>query len=113
MKTVIDLLQQKNRYLLQFEKRSSSECDRLRAGDCSHIKQFYYKRQVILDAIENIDTHLNQFKPKKISKKDKKTITQLLQKNREITRTILRKDILIHSYLNGLQCDDIVEDQIA
>ncbi len=113
MKAIIDLLQQKNRYLVQFEKRSSLECNRLRAGDFNHIKQFYYKRQVILDAIENIDTHLNKFKPPKISKKDKKTITQLLQKNRDITRTILRKDILIHSYLNGLQFDDIVEDQIA
>ncbi len=112
MKLVIDLLRQKNNYLFQFEKISTLECQRLQKGDYSHIKQFYYSRQIILDAIENLDIQLKKYNPEKISEKEKKTVIQLLRKKREVTLAILQKDILIHSYLNDLQYD-IVEDQIA
>ena len=112
MKLVIDLLRQKNNYLFQFEKISILECQRLQKGDLSHIEQFYYSRQIILDAIENLDIQLKKYNPEKISKKEKETVIQLLRKKREVTLAILQKDILIHSYLNDLQYD-IVEDQIA
>ena len=112
MELVIDLLQQKNNYLIQFEKISSFECQRLQSGDYSHIEQFYYSRQIILDAIENIDTHLKNYTPHNTSAKHKETIRTLLKKKRAITKSILQKDILIHSYLNDLQYD-VIEDQIA
>lgn len=112
MKLVIDLLRQKNNYLYQFEKISTLECQRLQKGDYSHIKLFYHSRQIILEAIENLDLQLEKYPPQKISEDHKKTIAKLLRKKREVTLAILQKDILIHSYLNDLQYD-IVEDQIA
>ena len=112
MKIVIELLRQKNSYLNRFEKISSAECHRLQSGDYSHVEKFYHSRQIILDALENIDKHLKSYTPQHISKEDKQTVQKLLQKKRKITRSILQKDILIHSYLNDLQYDK-VEDQIA
>ncbi|MDE0518778.1 MAG: hypothetical protein F4X95_03820 [Oligoflexia bacterium] len=112
MELVIDLLQQKNNYLLQFEKMGSFECQRLRTGDYSHIEQFYYSRQIILDAIENIDIQIRSYTPQQISKEHKETIKALFQKKRAITKSILQQDITIHSYLNNLQYD-VVEDQTA
>ena len=113
MKLVIDLLKQKNNYLSQFEKISSLECHRLQSGDYSHLEQFYYSRQVILDAIENIDIHLKRHSVQSISEIEKKKVLGLLQKKRKITWAILQTDFLIHSYLNDSQNKDVVEDQIA
>ncbi len=112
MKLAIQLLEQKNNYLVQFKKIGDFECRRLQSGDYSHIEQFYYSRQIILDAIGHIDEHLKRYNPKNISKNHKETVLELLQKNREIIKSILQKDMLIHSYLNDLQYD-VVEDQIA
>ena len=112
MELIIDLLQQKNNYLLQFKKIGSLECQRLQVGDYSHIEQFYYSRQIILDAIENIDIQIKNYAPQHTSKEYKKIIKLLLQKRRIITKSILQQDITIHSYLNDLQYDRI-EDQIA
>ena len=113
MKLVIDLLKQKNNYLSQFKKISSLECHRLQSGDYSHLEQFYYSRQVILDAIENIDIHLKKYAVQFVSETEKKTVRGLLQKKRKITWAILQIDFLIHSYLNDSKSKDIVEDQIA
>ena len=112
MKLVIDLLKQKNNYLMQFKKIGSLECQRLQSGDYSHIEQFYYSRQIILDAIDNIDKNLKSYTAQRTSKADKGTISILLKKQREITMVILQRDIVIHSYLNDLQYD-LVESQIA
>ena len=113
MKLVIDLLKQKNNYLSQFEKISSLECHRLQSGDYSHLEQFYYSRQVILDAMENIDIHLKKYSVQSVSEVEKKTVLKLLQKKRKIAWAILQTDLLIHSYLNDSHSADIVEDQIA
>ena len=113
MKWVIDLLRQKNNYLTQFETISSFQCHRLQSGDHSHLEQFYYSRQVILDAIENIDTHLKKCSVQSISSAEKNLVRALLRKKRKITWNILRTDLLIHSYLNKAHKVDIVEDQIA
>ena len=112
MKWAVDLLKQKNNYLVQFEKISSLEYHRMQSGNHNNIKQFYYSRQIILDAIASIDKHLNTYQTQDISEEDKKTVLSLLQQKRKITLAILQTDILIHSYLNNLQYD-VVEDQIA
>lgn len=112
MKLVIDLLKQKNNYLAQFKRIGDFESHRLQSGDYSYIEQFYYSRQIILDAIESIDKNLKQYTAQKTSEEDKKTIMALLKKQKEITLAILQKDLLIHSYLNDLQYD-VVESQIA
>lgn len=112
MKLVIDLLKQKHNYLMQFKKIGSLECDRLHSGDYSQIERFYYNRQIILDAIENIDKNLKNYMVQNTSEEDKETISILLKKQREITMAILQKDIVIHSHLNDLQYD-LVESQIA
>jgi len=112
MKPVIDLLKQKNNYLSQFEKMNVFECRRLQSGDYSHIEQFYYSRQIILDAIENIDNSLKTYRVQKVSEENKKTILNLLNEKRKITLSILRQDIIIHSYLNDLQYD-VLENQTA
>lgn len=112
MKLVIDLLQQKKDYLIEFEKINSVECNRLRAGDYSQIEQFYYNRQIILDAISNIDKHLKECEVETFSDEDKKAVKNLFQKMRALVTSVLHTDILIHSYLNDLQSDSI-KDQIA
>lgn len=97
---------------MKFKKISSLEYDRLRSGDYSHIKKFYYSRQIILDAMSNIDKTLKSYTAQKISEEDKKAILALLKKQREIKMAILQKDIIIHSYLNDLQYD-LIESRIA
>ena len=113
MKPIIKLLQQRNNYLLEFSKISAIEHQRLQSGDYNGLNQFYDDRQTILEAVENIDKSLSQYKDQKISEKDKQEITKLLQEKRQLIWNILQKDILVHSYLNGLQGNKIVEDQIA
>ena len=108
----INLLKQQNDYLLQFAKISTQEYRRLRAGDKSHIQQFYHRRQLILSAIENIEKHLKKNQPSVIPNKDKATISQLLKKKREVTKSILQKDMLIHAFLNGSQ-NSMIKDKTA
>ena len=74
MKLAIQLLEQKNNYLVQFKKIGDFECRRLQSGDYSHIEQFYYSRQIILDAIGHIDEHLKRYNPKNISESHKETV---------------------------------------
>ena len=113
MKLIIELLKQKNNYLSQFKKINAFECHRLQSGDYSHIEQFYYSRQIILDAIDNIDTSLKEYRAdRKASEEDKQTIRDLLNEKRKITFHILRQDMVIHSYINGLQYD-VLESQTA
>ena len=113
MKLAIDLLQQKKDYLKEFEKINSVECNRLRAGDYNHIQQFYYNRQIILDAISNIDKHLKECEAQAFSEEEKQLVRSLFQNMRGLITSILHTDILIHSYLNDLQYDDSVKNQIA
>ena len=113
MKPLIDLLRQKNNYLVQFEKIGSFECRRLQAGDYSRLERFYYRRQIILDVIENIDKHLKKHKTGELSGRHKKTALKLFQEQRKIVKSILRQDMIIHSCLNSLPGEDRIEDQIA
>ncbi len=112
MKLMIDLLRRKNNHLTQFEKISSFECRRLQAGDASHIDKFYYKRQILLDKIEDIDKRLKKHKSKNLSEEHKKTALKLFQEQRRITHSILQQDMMIHAFLNNAG-DDIIEEQIA
>ena len=113
MNTIIKLLQKRNNYLLEFSKVSAIEHQRLQAGDYKGLSQFYDDRQSILEAVENIDKLLSQHEDQKMSEKDKEEIKKLFEEKRQLTWNILQKDILVHSYLNGLKGDKIVEDQIA
>ena len=111
MKPITDLLKQKNHYLIQIKKLSTTEYNRLRSGDRSHIKSFYLSRQTLLEAISHID-HLLKKRKAPVNKKDKKIVETLLKETRVITKNILKKDLLIHSYLNNAHYD-ILEDKIA
>ena len=112
MKLAINLLKQKNEYLSQFKNLTLKELQRLQTGDTAHINQFYYLRQIILDAIESIDMYLKLYELQDSSETNARIILMFLQKNRELLKEVLKQDILMHSYLSELKYD-VVESQTA
>ena len=112
MKTVLDLLQQKNKYLERFEQLSARQYLRLCAGDFTHIRAFSKERQKLLKSIEHIDSFLKQQKFNTLNPAHKQSLEQLLEKKKKIIKAILNKDLLIHARLNEKE-DKKFRKQIA
>ena len=109
MKSILGLLEQKNKYLLKFEELSSRECRRLYSGNFNHIQKFYKDRQKLLKSIDNIDHQLNQKTISNPSKEDKTQFLKLLKTKKKIILSILNKDLQICSQLNEEKASSIKE----
>ena len=98
-KTILNMLEQKNHYLSQFDDLSEKQLKRLRAGNFSHIKSFYHHRQMILNAMETIDKKLKKGPRPSVSQKSKDRLKTLLYESRLLMLSIQMKDRLIHKIL--------------
>ena len=65
VRSLFEMLEQKNSYLLEFHKINTEEMDRLAEGCADHLEDFYYSRELLLNAIDKLD--------KRIQEKEQKT----------------------------------------
>ena len=108
--SLFDLLEKKNSYLLEFHKINTEELKRFSEGCFDRLEDFYYSREILLNAIHKLDDSLSQ-KPigqiKEIQKSEKKKLTDILNLKRKMVMSILDQDLKILSLMNQLKENNI------
>ena len=103
VKEMILLLQKKIAYLQDFQNLNREEWTRINQGNLENIEDFYYDREILLNAIERIDKQLQHYKIDQcegVDKKSKNKIIFLLQKKRKAIHHIVGQDMKIHDCLH-------------
>lgn len=104
--SVLEMLEKKNSYLLEFHKINNDELSRLHKGHTNNLENFYYSREILLNAIDRIDHELSFKKSKKTlktSKKEKDKFVELIKFKQDMVLSILDQDITIISLVEELQ----------
>jgi len=103
--SLFNLLEQKNSYLLEFHKLNMSELKLLAEGKMNHLEDFYYSRELLLNAISKLDDKLeeNEMGGVQVDKKQKKKFLDILNLKRKMVMSILDQDLVIISLINELK----------
>ena len=104
--SLFDLLEKKNSYLLEFHKINTQELKRFAKGCFDHLEDFYYSRELLLNAIHKLDDKLSQNPIREIrgiQKSEKKKLTDILNLKRKMIMSILDQDLTILSLINQLK----------
>ena len=116
IKHMIELLSQKNSYLIEFQKLNNEELVRIKNSEYQNLEAFYYDRELLLNAIGRIDEELKQYKVEDftdVSEESKRKVIYLLKNKRQFLMYILNQDMQIHEQLGDRQSLDTEEDKIA
>ena len=103
VKEMILLLQKKIAYLQDFQNLNREEWTRINQGNLENIEDFYYDRELLLNAMERIDKKLQHYKVDQcegVTQKSKNKIIFLLQKKRKAIHHIVNQDMKIHDHLH-------------
>ena len=104
--SLLELLEEKNSCLLEFHKINMDELSRLAKGHIGNLENFYYSRELLLNAINKLDCSVSQAPPAqslKISPTQKKRLTDILNLKRNIVISILDQDLAIISMIDKLK----------
>ncbi|MBC6415743.1 MAG: hypothetical protein GDA46_05050 [Bdellovibrionales bacterium] len=103
--SLFNLLEQKNSYLLEYHKLNVNELDRLAKRRVENLEDFYYSRELLLDAISKVDTKIskNKIENLDVNKKQKKRLVSILNLKRKMVMSILDQDLTILSLVNELK----------
>lgn len=102
---ILDLLERKNTYLLEFHKLNNKEISLLSKGKVQNLENFYYSREILLNAIDKLEL---KFENKSIYEgcemdfKEKKKLSDILKLKNDMIRSILDQDMLILSLVDQL-----------
>ena len=102
-------LEQKNSYLLELHKINMEELDRLAEGCLDNLENFYYSREILLDAIKKLDKKLskqNWDQSLKVDKKEKKKLIDIFQFKKKMVMSILDQDLAIISLVDAFKKND-------
>ena len=108
--SLFEVLEQKNSYLLEFHKINMNELDRLAEGYIDNLENFYYSRELLLNAINKLDdtiSHNNLDKNLKINKIQKQKLIDILNLKRKMVLSILDQDLTIMSLIDRIRNGDI------
>ena len=108
--SIFETLEKKNSYLLEFHKINMEELGRLAQGSLKNLENFYYSREILLNAISHLDDKisLNDLKKNiKINKKEKKKLLDILNLKRKMVMSILDQDLTIISLVDKLKKEGI------
>ena len=114
---MIDLLDKKVSYLMDFHNLNSEEIHRIQQGNFSNLEAFYYDREILLNAIDRIDSELkgygsiDQFKD--VCSFSKKKVLDLLKSKKQFIHNIVDQDMKIHEKLNTANCEFAEKAKIA
>ena len=103
--SLFQLLEQKNSYLLEFHKINMDELKRLAEGSLNNLENFYYSREILLNAINKLDHKIfkNNMESLKINKQGKKKLIDILNLKRKMVLSILDQDLAIISLIDQLK----------
>ena len=101
------LLEQKNSYLLEFHKLNMDELNLLANGRIDHLEDFYYSRELLLNAISKLDIKISEdeIDNLQVNKNQKKKLVDILNLKRKMVMSILDQDLAIISLVNELKKD--------
>lgn len=102
---LFDLLEQKNSYLLEFHKLNMDELNLLADGHIEHFEDFYYSRELLLNAISKLDVQISEDEIENLeqpNKIQKKKLLDILNLNRKMVMSIVDQDLAIISLLSEL-----------
>lgn len=108
--SLFDVLEQKNSYLLEFHKINTEELNRLADGCVDNLENFYYSREILLNAISKLDSQLSKKKwnhSLKVDKKEKRKLMDIFQFKRKMIMSILDQDLAIISLVDKINKGDI------
>ena len=110
--SLFDLLEKKNSYLLEFHKINTEELKRLAKGCFDHLEDFYYSRELLLNAIHKLDDKISQnpIGNIKVQKSEKKKLTDILNLKRKMVMSILDQDLTILSLVSQLKEKSRIEN---
>lgn len=103
---LFEALERKNSYLLEFHKINMEELTRLSNGRIDNLENFYYSRELLLNAINKLDDSISKNKWNenlKINKAEKKRIKDMLNLRRKMIMSIVDQDLTILSLVDKIQ----------
>ena len=105
------LLEQKNSYLLEFHKLNMDELNLLANGRIDHLEDFYYSRELLLNAISKLDIQISEdeIENTKVNNNQKKKLVDILNLKRKMVMSILDQDLAIISLVNELKRGKIAD----
>lgn len=104
------VLEQKNSYLLEFHKINMHELNRLAEGCIDNLENFYYSRELLLNAINKLDDKISKNslnKNLKVNKTQKKKLMNILNLKRKMVMSILDQDLTILNLVNKIKNGNI------
>ncbi|MCY4321489.1 MAG: hypothetical protein OXC37_03670 [Bdellovibrionaceae bacterium] len=102
--SLFQLLEQKNSYLLKFHEINKDELERLSEGSTDNLENFYYSREILLNAIKKLDDQTsNKIKAVKVNKQEKKKLIDILNLKRKMILSILDQDLAIISLVDEIK----------
>ncbi len=105
--TLLEILEQKNSYLLEFHRINIDEIDRLYQGRIDNLENFYYSREILLNAIDKLDYKFSEKGAQKYffkaNKKEKGKLIEILKLKKSMVLSILDQDLVIISLVEKLQ----------
>lgn len=100
---MIDLLDKKNSYLLDFQNLNNEEICRIQKGNFTNLEAFYYDREILLNAIDRVDHQLKKYRIDQfvdVCENSKKKVLDLLRVKKKFIHHILDQDMQIYAGLN-------------
>lgn len=107
---LFEVLEQKNSYLLEFHKINMRELNRLSEGCIDNLENFYYSREILLNAIYKLDHKLSKSgwdQSLKVNKVERKKLEDIFYFKRKMIMSILDQDLAIISLVGKLKKDNI------
>ncbi|MCB0341319.1 MAG: hypothetical protein H6626_09505 [Pseudobdellovibrionaceae bacterium] len=114
MEQIIDLLEEKNRFLEKFYRLNESEILKFADGNFDGLELFYGERESILEIIGKLDGRIEESSsapvdPKFVSNVAKKQILSNIDYKNEVVSRILEQDLQILSFIEQAKSNIIRE----
>ena len=108
VQSLFAMLEQKNSYLLEFHKINNEEMNRLSEGCADHLEDFYYSRELLLNAIDKLDKQIQEKEQKPaplVGVSEKNKLKKLLSLKKSMILSILDQDLTILSLVERISKD--------
>ena len=108
VQSLFEMLERKNSYLLEFHKINNEEMNRLAEGRAEGLEDFYYSRELLLNAIDRLDKKiLDREKKPAVSagRAEKKKLKKILSLKKSMVLSILDQDLAIISLVEKINTD--------
>ena len=110
VQSLFNLLEEKNSYLLEFHKINTDEIERLAKGSMDNLENFYYSRELLLNAIDRLDKKIAKEKQTaclethnfEVQREEKKKLQEILHLKKSMVLSILDQDLAIISLVDKL-----------